>query len=88
MVRRALLTLWSPRPGGEPGQDDLGELSSWYVLSALGLYPETPGVGVLALSGPMFKRERLHLGIATTVVDAHGARRGAPYSSFLSPLSR
>jgi predicted alpha-1,2-mannosidase len=79
VVRRALLTLWSSRPGGEPGQDDLGELSSWYVLSALGLYPATPGVGVLALSGPMFERERLHLGSATTVVDAHGARRGAPY---------
>jgi predicted alpha-1,2-mannosidase len=79
VVRRALLTLWSPRPSGEPGQDDLGELSSWYVLSALGFYPEVPGVGLLALSGPTFPRERLHLGSATTVVDARGARRGAPY---------
>jgi putative alpha-1,2-mannosidase len=31
------------RPGGLAGNDDLGEMSSWYVWSALGMYPETPG---------------------------------------------
>lgn len=79
VVRRALLENWADRPGGEPGQDDLGELSSWYVLSALGFYPEVPGTGVLALAGPLFRRERLRIGYATTVVDARGASPNAPY---------
>src|SRR5207247_307583 len=79
VVRRALLRYWSARPGGEPGEDDLGELSSWYVLSALGVYPSTPGVGVLTLAGPLFAHERLHLGTSSTVIDARGAGSRAPY---------
>jgi predicted alpha-1,2-mannosidase len=79
VVRRAITRYFSARPGGEPGQDDLGQTSSWYVLSALGVYPATPGVGVLALDGPLFKRERVHLGGGTAVIDARGAGRGSPY---------
>jgi putative alpha-1,2-mannosidase len=52
-VRRSL-GLYSPTPAGYPGNDDLGTLSAWYVFGALGLYPEIPGVGVLALSTPLF----------------------------------
>jgi predicted alpha-1,2-mannosidase len=52
-VRRAL-RLYSTTPDGYPGNDDLGTLSSWYVFAALGLYPEVPGVGVLAIGSPLF----------------------------------
>ncbi len=42
-------------PAGEPGNDDLGSLSSWYVWAALGLYPETPGAPMLvAIGSPLF----------------------------------
>jgi len=47
--------LYSPAPGGWPGNDDLGTLSSWYVFAALGLYPEAPGSGLLAISSPLFR---------------------------------
>jgi putative alpha-1,2-mannosidase len=60
-VRRAILTLYSPSPTGYPGNDDLGTLSSWYVFGALGLYPEVPGVGVLAVSSPLFPRTVISL---------------------------
>jgi predicted alpha-1,2-mannosidase len=60
-VRRALLTLYDTSPDGYPGNDDLGTLSSWYVFGALGLYPEVPGVGVLALSSPLFARAEIRL---------------------------
>jgi putative alpha-1,2-mannosidase len=30
-------------PGGIPGNDDLGSMSSWYVWAAMGLYPGIPG---------------------------------------------
>jgi predicted alpha-1,2-mannosidase len=60
-VRRALLGLYDTSPDGYPGNDDLGTLSSWYVFGALGLYPELPGVGVLALGSPLFARAELRL---------------------------
>ncbi len=53
-VRRAR-RLYSPAPDGWPGNDDLGTLSSWYVFAALGLYPEAPGTGLLAISSPLFR---------------------------------
>lgn len=55
-VRRAILGLYDASPSGYPGNDDLGTLSSWYVFGALGLYPEVPGVGVLAIGSPLFPR--------------------------------
>jgi predicted alpha-1,2-mannosidase len=60
-VRRALLTLYDNSPDGYPGNDDLGTLSSWYVFGALGLYPEVPGVGLLAIGSPLFERAEIRL---------------------------
>lgn len=60
-VRRALLTLYDASPDGYPGNDDLGTLSAWYVFGALGLYPEVPGVGVLAIGSPLFQRIEVRL---------------------------
>jgi len=60
-VRRALLGLYDTSPSGYPGNDDLGTLSAWYVFGALGLYPEVPGVGVLAISSPLFGRAAIRL---------------------------
>jgi predicted alpha-1,2-mannosidase len=53
-VRRGL-RLYDTSPDGYPGNDDLGTLSAWYVFGALGLYPEVPGVGLLAISSPLFR---------------------------------
>ena len=64
-VRRGL-RLYSPSPSGYPGNDDLGTLSAWYVFGALGLYPEVPGVGLLAIGSPLFG----HASVAL----AHGRR--------------
>jgi predicted alpha-1,2-mannosidase len=56
LVDRVRSEMFGPSPGGEPGNDDLGALSSWYVWAALGLYPSTPGTPVLAVSTPLFDR--------------------------------
>ena len=53
--------LFGPTPDGEPGNDDLGALSSWYVWAALGLYPGTPGTPILTVNTPLFDRAAIAL---------------------------
>ncbi len=55
-VVRAQQTLFTNGPGGITGNDDMGEMSAWYVFSALGIYPSLPGSGDLLLSAPLFPR--------------------------------
>lgn len=75
-VRRAL-GLYDTSPDGYPGNDDLGTLSSWYVFGALGIYPAVPGVGVLALASPLFRRAELRpAGRPRTLILGAG---GGPY---------
>ncbi|GIH15832.1 GH92 family glycosyl hydrolase [Rugosimonospora africana] len=69
IVHKLLSTVYANSPGGEPGNDDLGAMSSWYVWSAVGLYPVTPGSTALALSSPLFPRVRLNLPHHTVDID-------------------
>ena len=79
-VRRAILSLYGPSPAGYPGNDDLGELGSWYVFGALGLYPEVPGVGLLAVGSPLFRHASIHLhGGKRVQITAAGASPRNPY---------
>lgn len=54
VTRRIMTTLYGDGPDDEPGNDDMGALSSWYVWAALGLYPVTPGTANLAIAAPLF----------------------------------
>jgi predicted alpha-1,2-mannosidase len=62
VVRRIATDLYAPTPDGEPGNDDLGAMSSWYVWAAIGMFPETPGSANLALASPLFSHVRITLG--------------------------
>lgn len=79
VVNRIRSSVYSNTPGGLPGNDDLGSLSSWYVWAALGMYPETPGAPVLALGSPLFSRITLHLEHATVTIDAPAASSTSYY---------
>jgi predicted alpha-1,2-mannosidase len=79
IVRRAILHLFDSSPGGYPGNDDLGQMSAWYVFGALGLYPEIPGSDVLALGSPLFPRVTLRLPGGRVRISARGAAPGAPF---------
>lgn len=78
-VRRAMNELYSSVPNGYPGNDDLGEMSSWYVFSALGIYPELPGSDILVLGSPLFPRAVVHLQNGAIIINANGAASDAPY---------
>jgi Glycosyl hydrolase family 92/Ricin-type beta-trefoil lectin domain len=73
--------LWADTPGGIPGNDDLGEMSAWYVWSALGLYPETPGTANLAIGSPLFTEAVVAVGGSgrTLTIDAPNAADASPY---------
>lgn len=84
-VRQVVNTLWSATPGGIPGQDDLGAMSAWYVWSAMGMHPLTPGRAELLLASPLFPRVVVHRGNgATLTVNAPAASAGNKYVQSLT----
>ena len=78
-VRRVLNTIWTNSPKGMPGNDDLGEMSSWYVWSAMGLYPQIPGRAELVLGSPLFKSIQIRRPAGEIVINAPSAETNAPY---------
>jgi len=73
-VREIMAKYYCACPGGLPGNDDLGALSSWFVWSAIGLYPVCPGRDIYVLGSPIFDKVTLHLpgywGSKTFVIEA------------------
>lgn len=83
-VRAVQDQLWTNAAGGLPGNDDLGEMSAWYVWSALGLYPEIPGTADLAIGSPLFTSAVVTAGGHTLTVNAPLAADGSPYVTSLT----
>ncbi|MFF3492233.1 GH92 family glycosyl hydrolase [Streptomyces sp. NPDC002795] len=55
-VVHAALTLFTDTPTGMTGNDDLGTMSAWNVLSSIGIFPVQPGTDTWSLSTPVFER--------------------------------
>jgi predicted alpha-1,2-mannosidase len=80
IVRQVQDQIWTDAPGGLAGNDDLGTMSAWYVWSAIGMYPETPGTADLALGSPLFTQIVLSLPSGNTLtINAPAAADNAPY---------
>ncbi|MEU9211096.1 GH92 family glycosyl hydrolase [Streptomyces sp. NPDC048415] len=79
-VRKVATSLFGPTPDGEPGNDDLGAQSAWYVWAALGVYPATPGTADLTVHSPLFERAVLDLpGSPDLDIRASGASTDTTY---------
>lgn len=81
VVRDILDRLWTGSEIGQGyhGDEDNGEMSAWYVLSALGLYPLQAGTDRWAVGTPLFRRAVVHHPSGDLVVEAPGCGRDAPY---------
>ena len=79
LVRKVLDTIWKNAPDGIPGNDDLGEMSSWAVFAAMGIYPEIPGRAELVLGSPLFTRVTLHRRNGDVTISRLGANTDFPY---------
>ena len=79
-VRRILASEYGPGPAGLKGNDDTGQMSAWYVFSALGLYPVCPGSARYEIGSPLFEEARIDLGGGRTfTVRAPGASAANRY---------
>ncbi|MFD2025360.1 GH92 family glycosyl hydrolase [Promicromonospora aerolata] len=74
-VREILARLWTGNDIGQGyhGDEDNGEMSAWYVLSALGLYPLEIGSSRWAVTSPLFERAVVHRPDGDLVVEAPDA---------------
>jgi putative alpha-1,2-mannosidase len=80
VVRAIADTEYADATVDEPGNDDLGAVSSWYVWAALGLFPVTPGAADLALASPLFPSASIQLPDGRRLVlHAPGAAASRPY---------
>ncbi|UOB18448.1 GH92 family glycosyl hydrolase [Abyssalbus ytuae] len=60
-VREVMSRLYSYTEDGYPGDEDQGQTSSWYVLSALGFYSVCPGTDQYVIGSPVFKKATITL---------------------------
>ena len=79
IVRRTMTELYSSNDAAYPGNDDVGEMSSWYIFGALGMYPELPGSDVLVIGSPLFPKAVVHLPNGNVTILGNGAAKDAPY---------
>ena len=61
LVRQILDEFYAPKPDGLIGNEDCGQMSAWYILSALGFYEVNPSQTIYAIGTPIFKEAKIHL---------------------------
>ena len=79
---RKVAALYNNTPAGVPGNDDCGQLSSWFVFAALGFYPVNAATGVYVIGSPLVKRARIH-NPATGATFAIVAENNSPENLFI-----
>jgi predicted alpha-1,2-mannosidase len=60
-LRQAMTLLYQAAPDGLCGDEDTGQMSAWYVFSALGFYPVCPGDPAYLIGSPLFNKATLTL---------------------------
>ena len=72
-LKQIMDSQYAARPDGLAGNDDLGQMSAWYIFTALGFYPVTPASDEYAIGRPFVPKAAIHLpnGRTFTVVAEH-----------------
>lgn len=69
LVHHVLETLYNDTPEGLCGNEDVGQMSAWYVLASLGLYQVEPASGRYWISQPLFERATLKVAGGTFTIE-------------------
>lgn len=62
LVKHIMRTLYNTSSSGYAGNDDCGEMSAWYIFSALGFYPVNPASGEYIIGSPLIDRAAINVG--------------------------
>lgn len=84
-VREVMDKLYSPAADGYCGDEDNGQTSAWYVFSALGFYPVSPGSDEYVIGSPLFRKATLHLENGETVTIS--AANNLPQNRYIESLA-
>ncbi len=60
-IHQIMSEFYSPTPDGLIGNEDCGQMSAWYVFSAMGFYPVTPGLPEYVIGTPLFEEVKINL---------------------------
>ena len=81
-VRQILTTMYNDTPSGLCGNEDCGQMSAWYVFSALGFYPVAPAGGRYILGSPLVESATIRLdGTKTFQIEA---RNNSPTNIYIA----
>jgi putative alpha-1,2-mannosidase len=86
-------TQYAPTPTGLAGNDDLGQMSAWYIFTALGFYPVAPASNQYVIGRPFVRRAVMHLPNGKTfTITTDGLGKDHPYIGSVTldgkPLTR
>jgi putative alpha-1,2-mannosidase len=80
IVKQIQRELYTDQPAGLCGNEDVGQMSAWYILSALGFYQVEPCGGRYVLGSPLVNEATLHVGGGKTfTIRTHGLSDKAIY---------
>ncbi len=78
-VRQITAALYDPTPEGLPGNEDCGQMSAWYILSVIGIYPVNPADGTYVIGAPQ---------VETAIIDLGNGRSFTVKAPGVSPVNK
>ncbi|HZY64062.1 MAG TPA: GH92 family glycosyl hydrolase [Edaphobacter sp.] len=84
-VRMLMETMYAAKPDGLQGNEDVGQMSAWYIMSAMGFYPVDPVSGNYIFGTPLFDRVTLELGKGKQLEVV--AQRGSPSDQYIQSVT-
>ena len=66
LLRKMMTEMYADRPDGLSGNEDVGQMSAWYIISSLGLYQVDPVGGRFVLGTPLFDKASVNVGDGKT----------------------
>ena len=83
-ARQIMQKLYKPEVAGYCGDEDNGQTSAWYVLSALGFYPVCPVDGEFAIGSPLFRKVKVAMPNGKTLTIE--AKNNSPENVYIKSL--
>lgn len=87
LIQKIDKEFYTVNPDGLIGNEDCGQMSAWYVLSSLGIYPVCPGSGNWSLSYPKFQYSKIHMEDGLPIVIKRDPQLNSDFTSGLFKLN-